>query len=389
LMGVAVRSPYLIKWILRLVASGLLLRGVAHSILPYVIGRRSFGLLSWIVASSGLLEFLGILIYALLIIDVFTRTNRATRRGAVPSIAPFMGMMLAGWLLYASLNVALLTRMVLAGSTILDAAWNEFMVRAFIGFVLLPVCFTFSLRSFPLFLRLSVPSWNVRAVALTYLFALCLELTPALPPLVAKITDLSLWLSGLGMTLKGGIILWFIWQLDLLTRRNEPWTVNRVRQPGPTRKPTRPGLPDYGEFGRFELLIYAAYFWLALGAVFEMLSGITTLLSVDSLHLNDAIRHMVLLGFVTNLIFGMSVRMIPGFINKKKVARPGLVGATFWLINTAAVARVLPLLLPPSFIMRMPTMLTSAESAFAFSGVFGLIALICLWSNLWKTAHQS
>ncbi|MFQ5675049.1 MAG: hypothetical protein ACE5G1_04060, partial [bacterium] len=34
LMGVAVRSPYLIKWILRLMASGLLLRSIGHSILP-------------------------------------------------------------------------------------------------------------------------------------------------------------------------------------------------------------------------------------------------------------------------------------------------------------------------------------------------------------------
>ena len=60
--------------------------------------------------------------------------------------------------------------------------------------------------------------------------------------------------------------------------RPVPLTVNRVQQPGPERRPTRPGLPDYGEFGRFERLVYAAYIWLILGAFFEIASSLSFLI---------------------------------------------------------------------------------------------------------------
>ena len=53
--------------------------------------------------------------------------------------------------------------------------------------------------------------------------------------------------------IKGGVILWFIWQLDVLLRRRPVERPARFLQSGPDRPPTRPGLPDYGEFGRFDL----------------------------------------------------------------------------------------------------------------------------------------
>jgi hypothetical protein len=48
--------------------------------------------------------------------------------------------------------------------------------------------------------------------------------------------------------------------------------------PGPERRPTRPGLPDYGEFGRFERLVYAAYIWLVLAAGCDIVTGLAALL---------------------------------------------------------------------------------------------------------------
>ncbi len=80
-----------------------------------------------------------------------------------------MGMMLTGWFLYGGLNLILLIDAAVSGSVVLDDAWNEFAVNSFIGLVLLPVSFTFSIRTFPLYLRLTVPNWNVRGVALVYL----------------------------------------------------------------------------------------------------------------------------------------------------------------------------------------------------------------------------
>lgn len=84
--------------------------------------------------------------------------------------------------------------------------------------------------------------------------------------------------------------------------------------------------------------------------------------------------------------FGVSVRMIPGLLRKKCVASPALVEATFWLGTLAVVSRVLPLILPPSLVEALPWSASIAQTAYAFSGMLGLGAVLCLWVNLWKTA---
>ncbi|MDZ7344007.1 MAG: hypothetical protein ONA90_05795, partial [candidate division KSB1 bacterium] len=197
--------------------------------------------------------------------------------------------------------------------------------------------------------------------------------------------EAALFLSSGGMVLKGAVIFYFVWQLDLLTRRRQPWTVHRLLQPGPERRPTRPGLPDYGEFGRFERLIYSAYGWLLLAALLEMLAGASALLGFTFPHSGDAARHAYLLGFVTQLIFGVSVRMLPGIMKKKKIASAKLVDATFWLGNVSTAFRVLPLLLPMTLLEAVPLTIQMAQVAFAFSGVFGMLAVLGLTINLWKT----
>jgi hypothetical protein len=294
--------------------------------------------------------------------------------------------MLTGWLLYASLNVILLVHMAMQKAAIVSQSWNDFAILVFVDLVLLPVAFAFSVRMLPLYLTLRAPDWPVRGTAYAYLLAVGMQLIAAAPPLSEGAPAVALSLSGLGMLLKGGVICWFVWQFDILLRRHDPWTVKRELQPGPDRRPTRPGLPDYGEFGRFERLVYAAYTWLALGASFEVLDGSAVLVGLPPPVSTDAIRHIYLLGFITILIFGVSVRLIPGLLKKKCVASAPLVEATFWLGNTAAICRVLPLILPSGLLEVMPASVVIAEGAFAFSGVIGLAAVICLAVNLWKTA---
>ena len=68
------------------------------------------------------------------------------------------------------------------------------------------------------------------------------------------------------------------------------------------------------------------------------------------------------------------------------VASPALVEATFWLGTLAVVSRVLPLILPPSLVEALPWSASIAQTAYAFSGMLGLGAVLCLWVNLWKTA---
>lgn len=385
LAGVPLAQPQWLNRILWLMAGGILLRSLGHAIVPYLTEHVSFKAINGLVAFSGVLEWCGVLAYVSVLVSTFFHADRAKQGPAVRDVAPFFMMMLAGWLIYASLNLAVLVHMVWSTNIVASQAWNEFAIEAFLGLVLLPVAFAFSVRMFPLYLRLRGSDWPVRKVALAYLSVIVLQLSASFPMLQETLFERALWFTSLGKILKASVILVFVWQLDLLTRRQLPWTVNRIFQPGPERQPTRPGMPDYGEFGNFEWLVYSAYIWLVLGAIFEMLAGASALLNFELLHSQDASRHIYLLGFITLLILGMSVRMIPGFMGKKKIASPRLVRATFWLGNGATLFRVLPLVLPVALFEAVPGAVQIAQTFFAFSGALGLFAIACLAINLWKT----
>jgi hypothetical protein len=294
-------------------------------------------------------------------------------------------MMLAGWVLYACLNLGLLGHMAMHRSVVVHQAWNEFAVESFIGLVLLPVAFAFSIRTLPLYLRLAVPDWPVRGTAYAYLGALTLQVLPTAPPLAVLTLRGMSGLTSLGTLLKGGVILWFVWQLDVLTHPREPLPRQRQQHAERTHRPNP--LP-HGAFGRFERLIYAAYVWLALGAFGEVGAGAAALLGQPGFGMGNAVRHIYLLGFNTMLIFGMAVRMLPGFLQQRQVARPALVNATFWLGNAATVCRVLLFVLPPAILQGVPASLAMARSAFAVSGLLGLAAVWCLAVNMWQTAAK-
>lgn len=386
LAGTPLAHPARIGGVLWLISLGLMIRFTCHSFLPYLSNGALFAPVSYLVALSGLLEWLGVVLYLTLMLQTIKRVGGSAQKTALKSVRPFFAMMLTGWLLYPSIHFALLVRMVFSKAFVLSQPWNEFAIQLFISLVLLPVAFAFSIRMFPLYLRLPAIDWSVRGVALTYLMAIVLYLLPTLPPVAALPSGVPLLLSSIGLMARGGVIVWFVWKLDLFTRRRAPWTMTRILQPGADRRPTREGLPDYGEFGRFERLLYSAYAWLLFGAIIEILLGASILFGWTLPISSDAVRHIYLLGFITQLIFGMAVRVIPGFIKKKRVALPDLVDMTFWLGNIATVSRVFPLILPLFLFETFPVMVFPVQTLFAFSGVFGLAAIICLAVNLTKTA---
>lgn len=387
LTGVPLARPRWPGRILWLMVLGLGLRSIGQPVVPYLTGHFLFVPMTWLLAASGVLEWGGILLYVLLLVRTCCGARRAAQRPAPRAVQPYFGMMAAGWLLYGSLNLVLLVSMARTTGVVVHAAWNQVAIESFIGLVLLPVAFALSVRMLPLYLRLAVPDWPVRGTAYAYLVTFTAQILPDVPPVHALAPQVAWFLTNLGMLLKGVVILWFVWQLDLLTRRRAPWTVRRQRHPGPERRPTRPGLPDYGEFGRFEGLVYAAYAWLVLAAGCESVAGLTALLGQSFFVSSATIRHMYVLGFVTLLILGMAVRMLPGFLHQRRVASPALVTATFWLGNAAVLCRVLPFLLPPIVLQRVPGSAVMARTAFAISGLLGLAAVGCLAVNLWRTAR--
>ncbi|MBZ0159932.1 MAG: hypothetical protein K8G79_07340 [bacterium] len=378
--------PERMNRILWLMVPGLLLRAVGGAVLVSFEGSPIFVPLSWLVVVSGALEGSAIVLYVLLLIETMRGSDKARRLPALSAVKPYFVMMAVGWVLYACLNLFLVLHMALSGTSTVDTAWNEFAITIFMSLVLLPVAFALSVRLFPLYLALPAPDWPVYGVGCVYLLAVCLQVIPTAPSLAGLAPDVTRRVVALGMLMKGGVILWFVWQLDLLTRRRPLGRHARFLDTGPDRPPTRPGLPDYGEFGRFERLVYAAYTWLVLAAFVELLSGAATLLGYSIPISTDAIRHMYLLGFITHLVFGASVRMLPGFIKRKRVASTVLVDATFWLGGTATVCRVIPLLSPSWFFDLLPAGDVLVQTIFAISGVFGWGAVLCLAMNLRQTA---
>jgi uncharacterized protein involved in response to NO len=389
LAGVPIAHPHWLSRILGLLTIGLGLRSLGQAMLPYLLGHRAYTPVAWLVVASGGLEGSGILGYLWVLLRTFNAGRNVCQRPALRAVRPYFGMMAAGWVLYAGLNLGLLVHMALDAGVVVHPAWNQVAIQSFLGLVLLPVAFAFSVRMLPLYLRLPVPDWPVRSIAYVYLSALVLEILPTTPPLIALAPPGVAFLSPLGQMLKGGSIVWFVWQLDVLTRRRDPWTVHRQLHPGPERRPTRPGLPDYGEFGRFEWLVYAAYAWLVLAAVGDLATGLTAMLQRPWFISHTAIRHLYFLGFITLLIFGMAVRMLPGFLHKRQVAHVALVEATFWLGNAAVLSRVLPFILPPVVLQGLPGSVVIVRSAFAVSGLLGIMAVGCLAVNLWQTAQTS
>jgi uncharacterized protein involved in response to NO len=372
-----------------LMGTGLLFRVFGQPALSYHAGGLRLDLLRWLAGGSGALEGVGILLYLFLLTKSLGGPGDIRTQPAFAAVRPYFGMMVTGWFLYASVSFFLVVDMARSGHTVVQHAWNDFAIRGFIELTLLPAAMAHSVRLLPMVLALSAAFWPVRAVGYTYLAGVGAALACAALSLSGLDAGMVRALGSLAALVKGGVILWFTWKLDVLTRRRPVERPARFLQSGPDRPPTRPGLPDYGEFGRFELLVYAASTWLVLAAGCEILAAVAALTGLPTPVGPEAIRHMYLEGFITLLIFGVAVRMLPGFLRKRSVASPALVEATFWLGNAAALFRVLPLILPFGLFELSPVASRLALGAFGLSGLIGLAAVVCLAANLWQTARPS
>ena len=387
LSSVPISQPQWTAYVLWFIGIGLLLRFISHSILPYLGNGLFFVLLSWITAISGLLEWYGVLIYVGLLTSTIFGIPKADRKPSLMAVRPYFGMMMMGFLLYATIHAVLLLQMAWSGNIVVGQTWNEVSIQIFIGLALLPIAFGFSIRLLPLYLRLPVPNWPVRRVAYVYLIGFLCQIREILP--IDFLSHLEGYISSVGMLVKASVVLYFVWKFDVLTRRREASADQRNLERSETHLPTRKSVPKHGEFGRFQWHIYAAYSWLGLGALAEMLIGGFGIFQLPLAISSDVIRHIYLLGFITNLIMGIAVRMVPGFLRKRRVANTQLIDGTFWLTNIAVVGRVVPLLLPLVLFDVPEAIDTIAQAAFGLSGILGLLATSCLGINLWKTAGDT
>lgn len=273
LTGKPLRFPSWGKWIGLLIGGGILLRSIIQPLLEVVATGLARAFLRWGMGLAGVAELVGVGLYLVLLVATMRGSLQGRPRPAFGEVKLFLMTMFAGWLLYSLLTTWLTVAAACQGNSLLDMAWNRYAADLYLGLVLLPVTMAFSVRTFPLYLRLPPPRWPVQKVGLLYLLGFAVEQGTVLLRLTDVLVDIS-WgirLETVGQGIKGLALLWFVWELDVLLRRKSPWTVERIGTPSEAvRKRPRPRLPDYGEFGRFEWLLYSAYGWLVLAALFEV-----------------------------------------------------------------------------------------------------------------------
>ncbi|NQV36790.1 MAG: hypothetical protein HQ509_02155 [Candidatus Marinimicrobia bacterium] len=357
------------NWILGLISVGLTGRYLAHNTTPYISAPTVFSVLNWIIFLSTVTVWIGVLFYVGSFGKAVLKARGTSALEKLNPIKGFMFMTLLGWVVYNTVQVGLTWEMLRSNSLILDVLWNEWSLQAFTLLVVIPICFAVSVRTFPLYLRLAPIRWQVEYLAMLYAIAIAMELL-----------YLKGWWTIAGMILRSVLVIWFIWKIDILTRFKAPWThyqkepfkLDRQKQP-------RDGYPDYGEWGRFELLVYSAYFWLAVAMILDIFRIVSIYTRLPILIYPDAVRHLILLGFATMLIFGMAPRMIPGFMKKKMVAKPHWVIWTFWIGNISVIMRVIPI----AFTGKSFTVFSGA--LYGLSGIFVLIALVLFSINMWKS----
>lgn len=386
LAGVPLAHPQWRSRILWLLTWGLGLRVIGHSLVAYVPPAPGLEIVLGAVVLSGLLELLGIGHYLELMRRTLARAPGEQLRPALQSILPYMRSMMVGWGLYAGFNLALLTAMAWQRQVAVPALWNDVAVRCFVGLVLLPVAFAFSVRFLPLYLRTPAPSGPVHRVAYVYLLGWWLEVVGLIPPVQGLMPQGSEMVMQAGRMLKGAGMLWLIWRLGVLARGHLAWL-----GPAAPRRPRASSRAEASDqaFGAFDKLIVSAYVWLAVAAGGEWLSGAMWWISGSVGIRHDVIRHLYLMGFVTLLILGVGVRMLPGLMQARRVAHPGLVRVTLWLGNAAVVGRVALVGLGPMWPGLPLWAVQGARVAFAWSGILALAAVFCTALNWWRTANMA
>lgn len=317
------------------------------------------------------LESLGIFLFLYFILAKLLSYKANPNAYAAAGIKPFLLVSLLGWLSYACANVILGWQLLHSSSSLFDLRYNSITNEIYLHLVLLPTCFAFSISIFPIFLKLRSPNWPVARLALMYGTVTLLYLYAKFLPQ----TTAAHVLTVIATVLRTAVIIWLVIEIDFL-RLKAPWYKKFRDKENREHNPPRKKSADYGQFGNFQWLIYTAYIWLCIAVLHDLvsISGIT--IQSESIS-----RHFYALGFVTHLILGVAVRMVPGFLGQNRIAYPGLVHLSFALILFATSARTLPILFST---IDNPVL----RSLYGISGICAILAICALGANLACTVRQ-
>ncbi|MHB9108392.1 MAG: DUF1858 domain-containing protein [Armatimonadota bacterium] len=291
-----------------LMAGGVLLHGIYRPFMAHPA-------LAPLPVIAGLMELAGIIAFAIVVVATL-------RRGTTPADASdkYLVAGTLGFVAMGVMNAAFLTVMAARGTAVLPEQWNwAYRHIQLTGFAAMFI-FGVSLRTIPVFFGKAEPSLRLDRIVFP-LIVVGFTLRAAFDVLVnygllapaALTVPASLELAG---------ILGFIWNLGLL-------------------KPTR--FPVDGAKGAraYEKYIYAAYGWLVLSVL-----GIAALTAYHAATgrpaphaLMGSYRHALTVGFITFMILGYAMRVIPVFLGRP-VHSIRLLNATFALMLLGNTLRV-------------------------------------------------
>ncbi len=349
---------------------GLMLRTLGQIFIQYQILEQDIFRVSIFIGC--LLESSGVLIFVYILFPKLVKFNAQPGAYAAASLKPFLLVSFSGWLIYAIFNIAVAANFAVGDSIILNPIWNEIATNIYVYLVLLPTCFAYSTSTFPIFLRLRAPIWPVGKIALAYAIGSTFYLISVGTITFHSSNSILVFLLQLGLCIRILATLWFVSEIDLL-RIRDPWFTKYRSASDRENRPPRKFAGDYGQFGNFEYLIYSAYFWLVIASLCELVSQFVAIGTSATI-----IRHFYLLGFVTHLILGMAVRMIPGFLGQNRIAFPNLVRLSLLFITISILGRTFPLVFGVTdyYIFRF---------LYGYSGVFAMLAITSLAVNLVTT----
>ena len=364
-----IENPLRLRLILFFLTSGLTLRILAGSVLPYLQSDTTrYYVTSTFIALSALLELAGIFLYLFTLISIIKKSIKLS--DAFNDVKPFVFVMVSGFLIYGFLNSVLIMNMIIASDSVLDQNWNEILTHLFLSMIILPIAFVFSIRLFPLLFSLEPMKKVSLYLGLSYGISIYVNIilsSLALLGVDSRLTNFLLDITGF---LIPSLIIYIIFSLKILKLP----LINRL----PTNELNLTERWSY-------ISIRVAYLWLLLFSILEITSHLQFALGFDVDVGIDAIRHIQLLGFASMLVFGVGSKMLPGFIGRREIYSGKLVIAAFWLLLLAAIFRITPVLLPYELVEIIPYGEYSMGAMFALSGILGMLAIAVFGWNLRKT----
>jgi len=375
---------FYIKFIYILMVSGLMIRFIAHSLLPYLTGVW-YLIMGISIIISSILVLLAIIIYILFLLSIVFHIS-PTIGTPNRDIRYFLIMNIFGWFVYGLASVVLLSVMVNNSQIFISRSINLFLVDFFIHFTIFPICIAIGLRAIPLFLRLDKVNWNVKRFSIIYLIIIAIYFI--LKALNLFSDDIILINETyLLAIIKDIIIVWFILKLNILFRDYK--LSNRISKNtvSSQKGKVRDFFPDYGEFGHFEWLIQSAFVWLSIGLFLDILLHVGLIQKIQIDIGVDGIRHIWFSGFTSLLIMGMAIRMIPGMTGTRKLKHPSRVIWLVGIVNLSVLCRTIYLVIPESILLSIPSIGIIALRLFGLSGIlfmFGLLIFYYLMDSILK-----